>query len=55
MSTLGYRSSDTRSKLGWRDSELRDGRKSKVKINGMSMISNTDIEEQFKKEVALSA
>lgn len=54
ISTIGNsRSHDTRSKLhSSRDSELREFRKSKAKLNTLSSIGSLGIEEQIKKEMA---
>lgn len=54
VSTLGgNKSQDTRSKLqSSRDSEFREFKKTKVKLNNVSSMGNQSIEEQIKREIA---
>jgi hypothetical protein len=56
ISTIGHsRTHDSRSKLhSSRDSELREFRKGRGKLNTLSSIGSLGIEEQIKKEMAVA-
>lgn len=57
ISTIAHsRTHDSRSKLhSSRDSEFREFKKGRAKLNTLSSIGSLGIEEQIKKEMALAA